>query len=301
MINFIQKSIDQCPIDLYANLKIITPQTKQLIDICFDHGGYVAGGFALLALRDYECLTLDRIDDRIARTVGDINEHMWCGADIDVWFSNALQLSKFENDLRTIAILNSGTCSCEETISNCANEYTIINGSRTQRVQVIKKFLNPVIDQLATFDIYNSMVAFDRTKFIYAENLLEFERNLTIHVVDWSSPYTIKRLLKYMSRKGYTKTTPETASVIAKEALSAIEWAKKNNAFNIPDKELEKIAGFNLLKISGSDPEYLIYKIKKLLPSMSNDDLLLLSGIFGKGLNQYDFAMQTIKKRSNFE
>lgn len=282
-------------------------KTEKLLKIVFRHGGYIAGGFGIVVARHVvsdKPIDWDSFGDSIADHIGisRFNQTPFTPfgkaghGDIDVWFPNNDQLSAFMLDPERLEMWNENAFTCEQTITGTALEHIVDN---RVRVQVIKQFLMPMQEQLSRFDIYNSMVGITDDAVIVPENWKKLESSRTLHVHDWrTSKWTINRLFKYMDRKGYRHVSSETAERLAQEVVNTLEWhaEHKDEFVNMTSKNIDEL-NLNKLKKTAVLSMSVLKLIRKFLPSMNNDNLLLLSALLDQKTD-YNYALQQFIKRN---
>jgi len=295
-------------LDVFGSLRrAVGPNTEKLLKIVFRHDGYIAGGFGIVVARHavsdkpidwdlFEDSIVDHIGTLRINEIGKVTSLVKAGkGDIDVWFPNNEQLSAFMNDPERLEMWNENAFTCEPTITGTALEHIVDD---RVRVQVIKQFLMPMQEQLSRFDIYNSMVGITNDTITVPENWKKLESSRTLHVHDWkASKWTINRLFKYMNRKGYRHVSSETADRLAQEVVNTLEWhaEHKDELDNMTSKNIDEL-NLNKLKKTAVLSMSVLKLIRKFLPSMNNDDLLLLSALLDQKTD-YNYALQEFLKR----
>lgn len=296
---------------LLTSLQVLPAAAGELLNIAFKHGGYIAGGFGIVIARteyDVKNSDIDDNSDYTSRVKYAIRNHIGLynqkitkdpfstagHGDIDVWFSSSDQLSSFMSDPDRMKMWDDKFFTCEPTISDCALEHIVAG---TTRIQVIKKFLLPMREQLSRFDIYNSMIGLTNTTLTIPEKWLELEQIRTLHVHDWrTSQWTINRLFKYMNKKNYRTVTNETANKIADEVVNTLEWFAANKESM---KERKNVDKFNLNKLQKtvvlSMP--VLKLIRQFLPNMNNEKLMLMSALLDHETN-YNYALKEFISRN---
>lgn len=283
--------------------------TGDLLQIVFDHGGYIAGGFAALLARDIVISDLDHFYEDVETR---INAHLgmpkvapsdypkpWhynagCG-DIDVWFPDERTLEAFLNDPRRQAMINAMVVQVEPTITGIALEHIVLGQAR---VQVIKAFLMPVQEQLSRFDIYNSMVAITDQDVVYPEHWVLLEKQHMLHVSTWKTPWTVNRFLKYMDgRKGYDKVTPLTADSFIDAALETMYVFKQKKDAS-PAASLTFMNQNKLIRMIGQHKPTVQVFFKSLIDVLPAERLLDMSALFAVPAD-YDLAMQELRRRAS--
>lgn len=288
---------------------VVEPTVGDFLRLAFERGGYVAGGFAALFGRHH-------LFDDASACAGALYDHLGRGfdpndaspfsnthsGDIDVWFPDGGSLDGFFSHAWLRAMRLEGHVVSRPTRLSTGEEYVI--GGRV-RVQVIRRYLLPVEEQLSRFDLFNAMVALETDRITYPKGWLDLESQATLHVANWGSPWTIGRVFKYLRRKGYERVTADTASRLVSEAVAAAEWARglaggaPPASTDLLDRVTRQVnenrfkrAMIRSPNQCGSMQTYL----RDIAGSMSGDQLLLLSALFRES-HPYDFTMQEIRRR----
>ncbi len=283
-----------------SHTRAISQKTRNLLQVAFDHGGYVAGGFGTIVGRYYTGILKDdeELWNAIRSHLGDphakegIFANAGCG-DIDVWFPDAQSHLAFCTDIRRLQ----GGVSLKETVTGSAEEH-LIDGDA--RVQVIRSYLAPMRDQIARFDIYNGSVGFNDEWLVVPEHFETLERAQTLHVTTWASPWTMNRFFKWIGRKRWYKhVTPATAQHVYGQVMKLIEWKKKYEGTEVmKDPRVIEAIKQNKLKKRIIDQD--AFRMQELLgptvTGLTGEQLLEVSAFFPAPL-KYDFAMQEIHRR----
>lgn len=300
------------PFDVLKKNRCISTLSRDFLNVAFKHGGYVAGGFARLVARHMLGLVDTKLynGDTVEMFCDAINAHLGHGdlpksnvsnfrnagkGDIDVWFPDYKSLSEFENspELKQILTFGAYNVYSSPSVTNCATEYVF---QERVRIQVIKSWVMPRHEQLSRFDIYNAMCALDNESYTVPEHWEALERANMLHVTSWKSPWTVTRVFKYMNRKGYKHITPETCSYMHAAALDAIEFIRKNPKPN--DDQLKELSKRPCGQLGRLDLRQISHRLKKLLPQMTNAQLLELSMYMGNNSSaDYDPMMKILIDR----
>lgn len=301
-IIFLTKKLPSTFIEFVSSNRILSKRTCILLEAAFEHGGYVAGGFAALVAR-HLVMGEDNVDDfdyKVKKHLGNPQktkeglpwQNSGCG-DIDVWFPDVLSFQKFQKDVRCDMLVSVGRVHVQDTVTGVGKEYIIPDEAR---VQVIKGFLFPVEEQLSRFDIYNSMVAITIDAIVYPEHWAALETSRTLHVVTWKRPWTVNRFLKYLDRKGYKAATPATADAFVDELVNALDWFR-NTAPSLKEEEKHlEVSKSALLRLMARAPEKVQNRFKAIMPVLTPERLLEISAFFQTPV-AYDCAMQEIHRR----
>jgi hypothetical protein len=206
--------------------------------------------------------------------------------DVDLFFQSQIELNKFLNHPRVQEIsLNTLPTKFPKFVSNWKRPSVMNYGwdfvfNNGEKVQVITKQTLPIREQLSSFDIFNSFVSFNDRHFIYADGWIDYERERTLHVQNWSQN-TLGRVIKYMEEKGYVKATTTTSSIATRSAITAINnLSHESNGPGI----------LNIVK-----PRSVLHSLKILLPHFTNEQLLHLAAVSPK--NNYNLAFKELVAR----
>ena len=274
------------------------------ISFALRHGGYIAGGFArILLLNEIHAKhpikdvydpnayldifrTIDRNDNSPFKNAGK--------GDIDIFFPTEKVATEFLLEEITGRNFLQSTDSWVETSKlGFAREFYISEGRI--RVQAITHFVAPLQEQLARFDIYNCMVAYDGTNFTYPSELLKFEEDRTLHVHAWNK-WTPSRLFKYNRKHHYEHLTPATASRLYEISLEALTAMSSLSA-----EETDKHPIIKQFGKFYATPHGIHNKLRNFARSFSNKELLMLSALSTNSngpLGQYDTMFSELKRRA---
>lgn len=245
---------------LEGRLGILRHHTLAMLEAAFRHGAYVAGGFAHVVADDvakrrvHEYL---RVYERIDRS-----KQCWKGGrgDIDIFFQSSDGLDAFYAEI----MANSAkyfTSSYEPASRSCVE----LDCDDVVSVQVITKYIGPIENVLADFDIYNAMVAFNDKELILPVGWKELNEQRVLHVANWTSPYVIHRINKWFNKHCYRDLSPATALELGTQALEIMNRLKKEPI----EMPWGKITADNVA-----------HKLKRFLPRLTNDDLLMLLSVY---------------------
>lgn len=289
------------------DFSVLTPNTVELIRLAFNHGGYVAGGFARHVM-----INLDKLDSRhnspseISSLTSNLRgylqnyrrvENSWSHVnrgDIDIFFphNNNLQqflLARVDAHVSSVTML--------EPKSNRAIDFV---SDKDTLVNVITGFTFPKEEQLSRFDIVNAMVAFDDDEIVVAKDWQGYEEKKQLHVVNWESIFIVSRIAKWMRKHKLSTLSPTTASLVASRALDIIkELGDRDKAWHTTSitPGILGVVGSNVTKIPAYKSYAVLQSLKALLPMLSNEQLLLLSTVYGH--DAYDGAFQVLRSRSD--
>lgn len=302
---FIHQKLPHSLMSMLAHSGNLKQETKVLLGTAFDHGGYIAGGFATVLARWH--LKIAHSDSRPRSLAESVRIHLDYPAlnvkifrcsDIDVWFPTERALSGFMADSRLRSLLQCKDVVSEaQTVSGCAVEYVVNNDAR---VQVITKFLMPLEEQIQRFDIYNAAVAVTDDAIVFPEHWEQLERGRVLHVQRWNK-WTSNRVFKYITRKGYCHVTPATAQRILSKIDKCVAWDQKwSSQIALEDPRAQRlretITHDKLMQAVIFKPQKLQRLLYQFMENMTAEQLLHVSMLFNQP-SRYDFAMQEIRRR----
>lgn len=258
----------------------VSPALFPIVLSAFEHGAYVAGGFAEVVMKHFigdihdEQLELDvatylDVTRRIDRSKG------WWRArrgDIDLFFQGETDMSTFLERVTSNDQL-SDRC-MGDTPTHAAVEFDC--GSVL--VQAVKCNVGPIDQVLGGFDIHNAMVAFNDKETVSAQGWDDITRLKVLHVANWTSPFVISRLTKWLHKHKLTALSPKTALEIVPQSLALIDRLQKH-----PLPQMTP----------GTDsitPSLVTSHLRMLLPHLSNSDLLVVSSLYSEETNNYGDA-----------
>lgn len=307
VVNFNEVKLNKPLLTMLHEGQLFNRGTLELLGLVFEHGGYIAGGFAALVARHVVMCTpaADFYRDVVNHTGGPIKVAGWSHAfrrhgDIDVFFSSQQQLDGFLNDpRRSIVDLN-----VTPTVTGAGLDH-IVDGD--VKVQVITRWARPMKEHMTSFDIYNSMAGVTNEVLVMAEQWEALERAMMLHVTTWAGPWTVGRVFKYVNTKGYSTLTPLTAAYLHSEVCKTLEQVKSvrfeiEHARMVTRKappahlHLELQRNTLLRYMVGCREGRKQWVLKPLLASFTAEQLLTLSALCGTE-PAYDYAMKEIHRR----
>lgn len=308
-IAFVRTKLPRPFMDVAARRRLFSHTTQCLLETVFDHGGYVAGGFGTIVARRLLGSVDDQAHERLVRdvrshlgmpkrplTAAPGSPHAWrhnAGTgDIDVWFPDEPALGSFLRDPRRLRLIEHRAMYVSPTVTGTAIEH-IVEGDA--RVQVIVRFLMPIEEQLARFDIYNGMVAVTHDEVVVPEHWSSLEKARMLHVSTWKCPWTVNRFFKWMNRKGYTAVTPSSAEAIVSQGLAALDWFKLHEHDVTDPRVSTELEKSTLLKKMAANPDNRQAFLRTIVEALPADRLLEVSAFFRPA--KYDLAMQELMRR----
>lgn len=288
-------SDDSNPFKALRRSGLLASGASKVIQIAFDHGAYVAGGFARQVIStaiDVEFVFKTPDCSRILRYLGhpnvlpngQPNSTFWkagCG-DIDVFFPDVASLHRFWSDIERSLPNSNSVVRMSATATPNACEL-LCDGNVV--VQIITGFYAPIEEQLKAFDFFNAMVAFNDKEAIVPEHWHELDKANVLHIVRCTSIFTPHRVNKWFRKHGYKHLTPASSAMLTAHVLELVSKLKQS-----PHVPRNGIAITDL---------QIIGKMKYILPSLSNDDLLALVSFYP--VDQYDSAFDLLRKRADKE
>lgn len=280
----------------------------EYLSMAFDHGGYIAGGAAvriaqqkLMGSRRFEDLfeaimSLFRCGQRPVDPTADKNivlEDAVIG-DIDVFFPSSEHYASFYMNALNAAPTKAGAVVIAPSPMGLATELTY---KKQSKLQAIARYVAPIEHQLSQFDLMNSMVAFDGSKLIMAQGWRELDERKLVHVQNFKCDWVFTRILKYVSKHGYSTVTRETAHELFVYLKHELERAATGEFKDKPRK-----SGWNAPREPGrkftcTTVETLINEFNKFVRQLGDEELLTLSSYVPAGA--YDVAFAELARRSS--
>lgn len=180
---------------LVSRKGVMHSTTKRIVEIAFDHGGFIAGGFGRWAATSN-------------RSAMERGEYVACGGDIDLFFGSRDGWAEF---LRTIGREDDLLSSMGTSQGNLAVNFV----PRTRReehtynapppMQAVGCATGTPAQILRSFDFVNCMFAITRDGSCAAQEALDLEEERVLGVSSWSSRGLVHRLSKYNNKYGYQR------------------------------------------------------------------------------------------------
>lgn len=274
--------------------RLILRETNEYLNLVFDHGGYVAGGFAVLLARRFLGIIDDATFDAcVMQHLASNHEVTWEMAerskfadagksDIDVFFPTKKHLHDFFNAVTDKNLVDRKSGSWQVTSLSGKAKNVMIRGR--EKIQVITKYPAVMDEQISEFDIYNAAVAFNDKQLIVLEHFEQLERVNMLHVMKWNLT-TLLRICKYLRTKNYKAISPKSCAEIYELIL------QNSNEFNRAD--LDPFRNFLNPYKTTLDASTLQKQIYKIMTSMTSEQLLMLSSIFPRD-HEYDLDARSI-------
>jgi hypothetical protein len=203
------RSLEMRPIASYIDIQEIEPlwsmlnrrgithsTTAQLIELAFDHGGFIAGGFGRWAATS-------------SRSAMERGEYIASGGDIDLFFRTKEGWVAYLRELAAIdskeILLSSIGISKGSLAVNFRPKLNkkehVYNGPPP--MQAIGCVVGDPEHMMRSFDFVNCMFAIERDKSWAASDALQLEADHVLGVAAWASRGLVHRLSKYRSKYGY--------------------------------------------------------------------------------------------------
>ena len=169
--------------------------TKRIIEIAFDHGGFIAGGFGRWAATS-------------TRSAMERGEYVARGGDIDLFFESREGWAEFlrtigkEEDLLSSMGMSQGNLAVNFVVRMRKNEHSYNEPPPMQAVGCATGTPSQI---LRSFDFVNCMFAITRNDSYAAQKASELEKEHVLGVSSWSSRGLVHRLNKYNTKYGYQK------------------------------------------------------------------------------------------------
>lgn len=278
--------------ELCEACRCLNEDTKRLITFAFNHGGFVAGGFAREVLTPMRALDANddgqeseplawRVNRYLKRDSVIDRKNPWWKAlrgDIDIFFPTINSRTAFfkavalDNVLSKIPVFDSKTKACKEF--DCEDT----------SVGVVVMCQGDVEDLLSSFDIQNAMIAFD-DEYVYRDSSwLDLEAAKTFHVASWStSTYAVARTFKWFSRRGYERFSLKTSREFPRRAMDEAAKLRAKPGLSEPDLHLL---------------DYRLFaKLRAMLPLLSSEDIVLLMNVIPADNYGSNIALKTLVER----
>lgn len=206
--------------------RILDPTQRDVVELAFKHGGFVAGGFAR-----YLAKLLRGERSEVEAHVSS-NAYFLADGDVDLFFRSKEDHNNFLNDLDENLRKHSNVHVRTSKGKLAVDVLVHALESRKWRVmQTIGCVYGQPNEVISTFDFFNCMIAFDANSVYASENFEQLEESNTL-CVSWfggaSLPY---RLRKYVKKYDYTSvTTFSNASTCLEQLLKNKDCSKNQNA-----------------------------------------------------------------------
>ena len=189
---------------------------EHIIDVlpkCSENGPWIAGGSLHRTYRDLS-----------------LND-----SDIDVFFKDNEQLSKYILDLNGNALINKKYTVKSYIVSEWHHTFVITYLDLDIKIQCVSfKYFESIEKLFESFDIYLCRIAYDGTNVIYEENALNNIKNNQLKFNEGSIYYpsvTLKRMVKYI-KLGYNIEDVDL------KVLTHAFYKSKKKAIDILDQDL---------------------------------------------------------------
>jgi len=242
----------------------------EIIESAAPYGGFLAGGFASQLARIALAPNRPRrahLKD-LESTYIDV-EKAFGPSDIDMFFDDNESLECF---VYTKPFTRPNKINIVESSGGEAYEFKVKVGNDRNsplyvRFQLIKRWLGTPKHVVGDFDLVNAMVGYRRLKnthttFVH-KDWKRYEDARQVHVLNWNSPMVIKRVVKYVKRKGYSGLSQETADQLSAASMEFINGIRSGK-YSFEFCPTESSFASNL---------------STLMPYLSIDQLLTLSMI----------------------
>lgn len=178
---------------------VMHSMTKRLIEIAFDHGGFVAGGFGRWAATSN-------------RSAVERGEYIACGGDIDLffnsrdgWSSYLIAVSKLENINKMLSSVGVSQGNLAINLFPRAVYQKEHTYNAPPPMQAIGCASGTPQQILRSFDFVNCMFSIEARTSWAAKGALNLEKEGVLGVSAWSSRGLVHRLSKYHNKYGYSR------------------------------------------------------------------------------------------------
>lgn len=188
------------PSDVWNGAKeFLHKDVISVVDLAFNHGGYVAGGFARkLISAVYEGQSTQQASEA----------YFNIGGDIDLFFPTRDDHNDFLNTLDA-SLEEDGIVRIFPSKGALAVDVRVFDGSpnKCKNLQTVGCIYGKPYEVLSSFDFVNCMVAFDKESVCFAEDFHTHEISNNLHV-RWLGGASLPfRLRKYLQKYNYTNVT----------------------------------------------------------------------------------------------
>lgn len=234
---------------------VFSKHDSEIIKTAFKHRGFISGGCAIL-LKRYNDLALDSEKESIDgyhrwKSVFDVN--YWISqdyvnsselslrlshlvnnmGDIDIWFPTKQDYDSFISDIKEIEQQDNKKIFMFE--SKYAMNISVVEIEKLEKndssikiftqckIQAINKDFGSMEVIMNNFDLLNSMIAFDGELFTYVDSWKEIDDRREI-IVNKLNSETLKRILKYSTKKDFSKLSEGASKLVKDELLNTIHW-----------------------------------------------------------------------------
>jgi hypothetical protein len=178
---------------------VMHSMTKRLIELAFDHGGFIAGGFG-------------RWSATSNRSAIERGQYFACGGDIDLffhsrdgWSSYLLAMSKIDSVDKMLSSVgvSQGSLAINmfpRVVYKKEHTYNF-----APKIQAIGCAVGTPKQILRSFDFVNCMFSMDAKSSWAATKALDLEKAGVLGVSSWSSRGLVHRLMKYHIKYGYSR------------------------------------------------------------------------------------------------
>lgn len=161
----------------------------EIIQVCLDSGGYIAGGFArqMFRCRDHT------LEGRAASW----KHYLQHGGDVDFFFKDRVDYERAIDGL-----MSAGFNASMHTVMS--DTYVVSSQAGNVIIQLIHGLFGPINEILSTFDITNARIAFESNALHHDERFADLEESGSLHVSVCDGTKTLARVLSWKSRHGYS-------------------------------------------------------------------------------------------------
>lgn len=200
---------------------VMHSSTKAIIELAFDHGGYIAGGFGRWAATSN-------------RQVIERGEYAASGGDIDLFFNTQEGWKSFVRCIDTLKLNNTLIDTMTTSKGNLAVDFTVKKQDREHKynsppkMQAIGCITGTPVQVMCTFDFVNCMFAITRENTYAASNALTLENEKVLGISSWSNSSLVHRLSKYKIKYGFNKSRDLSENKRIEQLYNAVDHINKN-------------------------------------------------------------------------
>ena len=239
---------------------VFPKDVKNILDVAFQNGGYIAGGFATefakcvfgTYSKTATTRTVARYLHHLGYHLGNVNDvdvqrarliHKGTNGDIDIWFPD-----------RERALMAIDECVEKFHVDNFpspksfAHDFVVCGNGKTILIQFIKEFVGMSRDVVSTFDITNAMAYIDNDTLYVPRELRQLCKEKKIQL-NTSLPverglnefFTFKRIFKWQNKHEFSRgLTEESMNYVKKIIEHMMSQVKHDESMVMNDVTLAK-------------------------------------------------------------
>lgn len=272
-VTFVDDIIDQL-----CELGIVNENTRSVLQIAHQHGGFIAGGFAATFAKAYTLnpkipgwadhgryVLLEYMGNSGYSLDNYVTKRDWwkrTHGDIDVWFHSARDFQEFSDSVN-FKNRDTGVIISQPTPGGWGVEYSCfdVKGKNGQMVQAISRLSGAPETVLDSFDIYNAMCWFHGKELHVPDGWEWLCTNKLVHLNHWRREVAVQRLAKYVKKHGYSNgLTPGSLKHLNDNFLEILDMTRSGKIvdFGMPIEESKFVWDYVHPLLSQLTPENLM-------------------------------------------